>query len=141
MEQLIEFLVNQWVLSVALFVILGLLIGTFVYGGIHGPKKVNPTDATRLINHEDAVVLDVRGDGEYGEGHILNALHIPSSDLSDRIGKLTKYRDRPIIATCRTGQSSASVCTTLRKHGFEKVYALSGGILAWQNANLPLTKK
>lgn len=141
MEQLVEFLGNHWVLTLALTVILALLLASVVYPGARGVQKVSPMDATRLINHEDAVVLDVRSAGEFGQGHILNAMHIPLSNLSDQIRKLEKYRTRPIITACRTGHQSANAGSALRKQGFEKVYNLSGGMLAWENANLPLTKK
>lgn len=139
MAQFVEFVINHWVLSVTFVVLLGLLIWTsFAHAG--GARKISPLDATRLINSENAIVLDVRGDGEFGEGHIVNALHIPQGSLKERLDKLEKYKKRPIISTCRTGQQSASACSLLRKNGFEKVYSLSGGILAWQNASLPLTK-
>ena len=42
---------------------------------------------------------------------------------------------------CRSGAQSAQACATLRKAGFEKVHNLRGGVLAWQSANLPLTRK
>ena len=45
-----------------------------------------------------------------------------------------------MIAACRTGQQSASVAKRLRSEGFERVHRLQGGVLAWQNADLPLTK-
>ena len=139
MAQFVEFVTNHWVLSVTFVVLLSLLIWTSVaHAG--GVRKISPLDATRLINSENASVLDVRGDGEFDEGHIVNAMHIPQGSLKDRLEKLEKYKSRPIISTCRTGQQSASACSLLRKNGFEKVYTLSGGILAWQNASLPLTK-
>ena len=97
--------------------------------------------ATRLINHEDAIIVDVRGEGEYGQGHIVNAIHIPMTSLPDQVTKLEKYKSRPIITACRTGQQSANACVTLRKRGFEQVYNLGGGMLAWENENLPVTKR
>jgi len=99
-----------------------------------------PPQATLLINHENAIVLDVREDKEYAQGHILNSVHIPLSMLSDKIGRLEKYRNRPIIASCMSGNRSGRACSMLKKNGFEKVHNLKGGIIAWQNANLPLTK-
>ena len=141
MERLAEFAANHWVLVLATVGILAGLSWTFVYPKIQGVRKVTPLEATRMINQEDALILDVRGDAEFNQGHILNSLHIPIRFLSEQAGKLDKHRSRPIIATCRTGQQSAGVCATLRKRGFEKVFNLNGGILAWQNANLPLTKK
>ena len=141
MEQLVEFLLNHWVLTVALFATVSALAWSMATPGAFGIEKVTPMDATRLINHEDAIVLDIREDGEFGDGHILNAIHIPQRSVLEQIRKLEKYRSKPIIAACRTGSRSASVCATLRKQGFERVYNLGGGVLAWQNANLPLVRK
>ena len=140
-DRLPEFFQNNPLLCMAFLAILGGLAWTFLQGSARGVRKVSPSDVTRLINHEDAIVLDVRSDGEFRQGHIVNALNIPDSQLGDRIDKLNKYRSRPIIATCRTGQISAKAGGKLAAHGFEKVYSLSGGILAWESASLPLTKK
>lgn len=120
--------------------ILGALLWTSFAPAGRG-KKVSPSVATTMINHQDAVVLDVRGDNEFGEGHVVNAVHIPLTYLSEQLDKLERYRDRPIIPICRNGQQSATACATLKKHGFENVCSVSGGIVAWQDANLPLTKK
>ena len=89
----------------------------------------------------NAVVLDVREDNEYLKGHIINSVHIPLSYLSNRIGELDKHKDKPIIVSCRSGQRSGQACAMLKKQGFENVYNLSGGMMAWQNDNLPVTKK
>ncbi|MDX1434566.1 MAG: rhodanese-like domain-containing protein [Gammaproteobacteria bacterium] len=141
MERLPEFIANHPGLVLALLVILGAFAWTFLQGAGRGVKRLSPLDATRLINSEDAVVLDVRTDGEFNQGHIVNAVHVPQKQVGEQIEKLKKYRDRPIIAACRTGQISGSVCNVLRKHGFENVYNLQGGLVAWEGANLPLTRK
>jgi rhodanese-related sulfurtransferase len=85
-------------------------------------------------------VLDVREESEYAQGHILNAVHIPLKMLSDKIGRLEKYRNRPIVASCLSGNRSGQACRVLKKNGFEKIHNLKGGISAWQNASLPLIK-
>jgi rhodanese-related sulfurtransferase len=87
------------------------------------------------------VVIDVREENEFKEGHILHAMHIPAGRLTNRMKELEKYRDRPLITVCRSGSRSGRVSALLRKQGFATVYNLEGGLLAWQNANLPLTQK
>lgn len=141
MDQLIEFGINHWFLALALFTIIALLSWTMVSPGMFGAAGVNPSEAIRLINHENAVILDVRTDSEFTEGRILNAIHIPQPSLPDQIKKLDKYRSRPIIAACRSGSRSARACAVLRKHNFERVYNLSGGVAGWQSAGLPLVRK
>ena len=119
---------------------LGLLAWVTVAPGVLGSERVNPMEAVRLINHESAIVLDVRTDSEIEDGRILNAIHIPQQSLANQIKKVEKYRSKPVIAVCRSGNRSSSACATLRKHGFERVYNLAGGVLGWQSAGLPLVK-
>lgn len=139
-ERVLDFFGNHPGLSMAFLVILGALVWTLFQGRSHGVRKVDPSNATRLINSDDAVVLDVRSDSEYRQGHILNSVHIPQTYLNDQIQKLEKHRDRPIIMACKTGSDSARVGATLLRRGFPKVYSLNGGIAAWEAANLPLVK-
>ena len=141
MQEFIQFAIKQWYLFLALFGILGLLIGNEVMRKLRGVNNVNPTQALGLINNEDAVVLDVQDNGEYKQGHISEARHIPASSLKDHLGELQKLRSRPIIVYCRSGNRSSGACADLKKNGFEKVYNLSGGLSAWQGANLPIKKK
>ncbi|VFM98766.1 MAG: Rhodanese-related sulfurtransferase [Candidatus Kentron sp. G] len=141
MDQLIEFAANHWFLTLALFTVFGLLLWTMISPGTFGAEGVSPTEAIGLINHENAIVLDVRTDSEFADGYILNAIHIPQPSLPDHIKKLDKHRSRPIIAACRSGSRSAKACAVLRKHNFERVYNLTGGVAGWQNAGLPLVRK
>jgi rhodanese-related sulfurtransferase len=87
------------------------------------------------------VFLDTREDREYSGGHIPEAIHIPLKQLPQRVAELNKYKELPIIAYCRSGNRSNSVGSILKKHGFENVYNLGGGIAAWQSASLPVSKK
>ncbi len=116
----------------------GMLIFKTINGG--GPA-VTPMEATLLINREDALVVDVREQNEYSAGHIPNARFMPLGQVKDRLSELDKFRDRAVIVACRSGNRSASACSTLRKHGFSKVFNLTGGIDAWEQASLPVTKK
>ena len=141
MDLYINFVTHNWMLILALFVILGMLLFNLFGSRLRGYQPVSPIDSVNLINHEDAIVLDVRENKEYQGGHILNSIHIPQSALAKRITELEKYKSRPIIVGCRSGNRSAFACGLLKKQGFENVYNLSGGVMAWQNANLPLTRK
>ncbi len=140
MEQFIEFAGNHPGLFIAFALVSGLLIWNLLGEQLTGVKPLMPQEAISLINHENALVLDVREENEYTQGHILNALHIPLKTLSSKINRLEKHRNRPIIAGCMSGNRSGHACRLLKKNGFEKVHNLKGGIIAWQNANLPLAK-
>lgn len=103
--------------------------------------SLSPLEATLMINREDAIVLDVREPAEWSKGHIPNARHIPLGQIEKRLAELNKFKAKPIIVSCATGSRAGSVCSTLRKAGFEKVFNLAGGLPAWEQAGQPLTTR
>lgn len=107
---------------------------------LRGVKEASSAEALQLINHKDALILDIREAGEFSKGHILNSKSIPLGKLGERIGELERYREKPVVIVCNSGQKSASACVLLGKRGFVQVYNLAGGMLAWQKAGLPLEK-
>ena len=141
MAQLIEFAGNNLVLVAALAVIALLIIKTEISLKFNNIQQLNINDAVRLMNNDDVVVLDVRENNEYSTGHIRNAIHIPMASLNKRINELEKYKNKAILAYCRSGSRSNQACRSLSKLGFEKVSNLAGGIMAWTGANLPVSKK
>ena len=138
MQQFFAFVVNHWILFLALVVISVLLAATLLSEVLLGFKSVTPAAATQLINREGAVVLDVREEREFRAGHIVNAVHVPLTALEARLKELDKMRETPLIVTCQNGQFSARAGDILRKHGFTKIYKLGGGLMTWKDANLPL---
>ena len=139
MEQFIEFAGNHPLLFLALAAVSALLVQNLLSTG--GKLNVPPLKATEMINREDAVVLDVRPMTDFNQGHIIRAVNIPSNGLKGQIKTLEKHKDKPIIVTCRSGGQSAAACRLLKKEGYENVFNLQGGMLAWQNANLPVSRK
>ncbi|MFP4063093.1 MAG: rhodanese-like domain-containing protein [Halochromatium sp.] len=135
---LLEFIGNHWVLFGALGVILGLLTYTLIVGE---KGSVDPNTATLMINQRDAAVIDVRPAADFAKGHIINAVNVPINGFKKQTGALTRFKDGPVIVNCRSGSQSQAACHLLRKAGFNEVYNLRGGILAWESANLPLTRK
>jgi rhodanese-related sulfurtransferase len=130
---------NIWTILIALTS--GAMLFWSVFGNrLRGIQEVDHIAAMQLINHKNALILDVREQGEYDAGHILNSKLIPLGKLGERIGELEKYRERPLVVVCRSGQRSASACVLLGKKGFAQAYNLSGGVMAWQKASLPLEK-
>jgi rhodanese-related sulfurtransferase len=141
MEQFAIFVVNHWPLFLALIIILGLLAGTSLSAGLQGIKEVDPLEATQLVNHGGGVFLDVSSLEEYRKGHVVNAIHVPLAQLSDSLKPLERYRTKPVITVCRSGARSTQAGRLLRKHGFQTVYNLKGGMQAWSAANMPVTTK
>jgi rhodanese-related sulfurtransferase len=130
---------NIWMVTIALTSGL-MLLWSFFGNRIRGVKEVNSAEALQLINHQNAIILDVRQDSEYKSGHILNSKLVPLGNLAGRIGELERYRELPIVVVCRSGNRSASACAMLGKLGFAQAYNLSGGVIAWQKSSLPLEK-
>jgi len=141
MAQLIEFATNNLILVSALAVITALIIKTEIGLKLTNIQQLNVNEAVRLMNDNDVVVLDVRESNEYNTGHIRDSIHIPMSSLVKRLTELDKFKNKQILAYCRSGSRSNSACRTLNKQGFENVSNLAGGIMSWSNANLPVTKK
>ncbi|MFC1684700.1 rhodanese-like domain-containing protein [Pseudomonadota bacterium] len=139
MAQLIEFIGNHVTLFLALAVISALLAQNLMSGA--GKSQIDNHRVTELINRDDAVVVDVRPMADFTEGHIVNALNIPLNGFKNQLGQLEKHRDKPIILTCRSGATSGSAYKLLIKEGFKQVHELHGGMLAWQSANLPISRK
>jgi rhodanese-related sulfurtransferase len=140
MDQVLEFVGNHMLLSIALIIIIAMIVKAELDRLIGGVVQVNAFDAIRQINDQDAVMLDVREMKEFKDGHLKDAVHIPLGEIKNRLTELDKHKNKPILVYCRSGQRSYSACKTLKKAGFESVSNLQGGIMAWQSQNMPVSK-
>jgi len=86
----------------------------------------NNTQKIKELLDKNAVILDVRTKQEWNEGHIANAMHVPLSDLKNRIDDIKKL-NRPVIAHCKSGARSARATKLLK---FYEIEAVNGGGLA-----------
>ena len=86
----------------------------------------------------DTQILDVRSDKEWISGHIQDAIHIPLGELKARIGELA--RGANIIAVCGSGYRSSIAASLLQADGFLKISSMGGGMTAWNERRLPMTK-
>ncbi len=135
-----KFLQDNILLIAVAFVSGAMLIWPYVRRATGGPS-VTPSQATQLINREDALVLDVREPAEYGAGHILGAKNLPLSRLDSGGAEIAgKRKDRPVILYCEGGNRSAKAAALLKTQGYTRVLNLSGGLGSWQQAGLPLEK-
>jgi len=139
--EFLQFAIAKWYLFVALAVVVAMLLGDPLTHRLKGVRGVGPMEATRLLNHESAVVVDVGDSGEFEAGHISGAINVPLKTLGDSLKKLEKHREKPLVLVCRSGNRSMRAATILHKQGFAKLYNLDGGLIAWQRENLPLEKK
>jgi len=135
----VKFVIDNFFLLAVAFVSGFMLIWPVARRSAGGPS-VNTVEATQLINREDALVLDVREQAEYAQSHILNARGLPLSQIEARIDDIAKYKDKPVIVYCASGNRSSAAAATLKKRGFTRAVNLRGGLAAWQQAGLPLHK-
>lgn len=134
-----KFVIDNIFLIAVAFVSGAMLVWPMVRRGAGGPS-VNTLEATQLINRQDALVVDVREQAEFAQSHILNARLLPLSQIEARVADIQKFKDKPVIVYCATGNRSSAAAATLRKSGFSNVSNLSGGFAAWRQAGLPVQK-
>ena len=137
-EQLIEFVINHWIL-VSVFV--ALLVALAVVESQRAGRKVGPQEAVMLLNRDEAVVVDIREKKEFSEGHVKGAIHIPMAKLKESDNQLRKHSDKLILLVDKAGQHSGMAVKELPKDHGLNVARLSGGMMEWRNANLPVTTK
>ena len=141
LTQISEFAVNHLYLVAAFVVLLALVVFNELKIATQRFASLSPAAAVQLMNKEDVVLLDVREPSETAGGKIAKAIQIPVGAVKTRIGELEKHKDKTVLVYCKTGARSGAACKELGKQGFDKVFSLSGGLMAWQEAHLPLSKK
>jgi glyoxylase-like metal-dependent hydrolase (beta-lactamase superfamily II)/rhodanese-related sulfurtransferase len=106
------------------------------------PELTSSAVAALLSARPAPLLVDVREPEEFvGElGHISGALLVPLDALEHRLPKLVGYADHEVVTVCRAGARSATAAAILRRAGFRRVHNLSGGMLAWNAAGLPVQR-
>jgi molybdopterin/thiamine biosynthesis adenylyltransferase/rhodanese-related sulfurtransferase len=101
-------------------------------------SEIDATDARALIETETPLVLDVREQSEWDEGHIPGAVHIPRGNLESRIERAAPDPTRPVLIYCSAGNRSAFAAKTLSELGYEEVTSLAGGFTDWKRNGFPV---
>ena len=135
----LDFIVNNWYLFVALIVVLGLLVLDPIRQHASGLKKVSPLEMPQ-VTRSGSVILDVSEPAEYKKGHIPNSINMTLKSMKEGLGKLEKQKKKTVVVVCQAGNKAQSAAKMLIKGGFENVYVLSGGMMAWRKENLPVVK-
>ncbi len=128
---------NLFLLVIALTAGAMLFVNSARKGG--GASAVGATDAVRLMNHEHAILVDIRSREQFQAGSIPQARHIARADLEAQAGTLPK--DKPVILVCDTGHQSVAAAGKLRKLGVTRAVSLQGGLRGWSQAGLPVTPR
>jgi hydroxyacylglutathione hydrolase len=101
-------------------------------------KTVDAETLAGQIATNGPLIIDVRGQSEWNDGHLPKARHIFLGSLNAQMASMKK--DEPIVVHCQTGTRSSIAASMLHRAGFKDVTNFSGGIAAWTRAGLPLSK-
>lgn len=134
-----KFVIDNWPL-IAVAVVSGLMLIWPLFAGGRGGNRVSTLEATQLINQKDAVVVDIRDQAEYARGHIVGARNLPAKVLDERRAEIDKLKSAPVIVACDSGQRAGPAADRLRALGVAEVHVLAGGLNAWRDAGLPVSK-
>jgi rhodanese-related sulfurtransferase len=104
-----------------------LIIKLLGFLGRLGIKQITPKE---LDQKKGMMLLDVRPDREYEQGHIPGAVHVPLADIGEKVKKLKK--DKDLVVYCRSGNQSIWAIKRLMGMGYKNLYNLKGGYSAWK---------
>jgi len=141
MQEYIEFVQAHPLLMIGFLVVLGLIFWVEFSRFTRKYTQVNAAQAVQVLNKKNVIVLDVREQRELQNGVIKGAKTIPVSEVSKHLAELEKHKRHPFLVYCGSGNRSGYACNTLTKNGFDDVYNLTGGVMAWKSENLPLNKR
>jgi rhodanese-related sulfurtransferase len=94
----------------------------------------------KLDKKDDLILVDVREQQEWDEGHIPSAIFIPLSQFEQEFEKHLKNPDAEVVVQCRSGKRSLDACQRLLGEGFTNLKNMKGGILAWMDEGYPIEK-
>jgi hydroxyacylglutathione hydrolase len=107
------------------------IAGYFAEAAATGSERVAQVSPADL---DGSVVIDVRHESEWNQGHIPSAIHIPLGQLAERIAEVPD--DKPIVVHCQGGGRSSIAASLLHKMGRKHVANLAGGYKAWAGHRL-----
>ena len=102
-------------------------------------KPISSHVVTRMLNADEAVLLDIRDAKDFKAGHVAGAINIPLAKLQERMVELEPHREKAIIIADKAGQHSGPIGRRLQQKEFN-VLRLTGGMMEWNNQKLPVVK-
>jgi len=137
MDRVIEFATTHWMLVAVTVAVVIAIIANEIYGLVGGRNALDAMTATQLYNQQDAVFIDIRDENAYHKRHLPGAINIPEKHLDQRKDYLAGFSGRPGIVYGDGSRSLAGLVPAIEAAGLSPVYQLQGGLLGWQEANLP----
>ena len=137
---MMDFVLRHWDLFALLAVVLGLLALTGFADRLSGVKSLTPTEAVQLMNRSRVLILDLRPESDFAASHLAQAQHLPPGNLQQAVQGLASGKQEAALLVGPMGGNVGKAAKSLRQAGIEQVYLLRGGMTAWQEANLPVTR-
>jgi rhodanese-related sulfurtransferase len=134
----VKFILDNWLL-LAIALSSGALLLWPVIQGATG-VGLSAAEVVQSMNRDKALVIDVCEPEEFAQGHVLNAINVPLAQLQDRLPAVAKNKTQPVVFVCAAGKRSQMALLQAKKLGYEQVNSLQGGLKAWKEANLPVSK-
>jgi len=125
---------------IAVVLLLLSIVALIFYEGRKGGEKINPSEATRKINKEGALVVDLRPSQEFSSGHIAGSVNVQEDNLEQHLTTQRHPKETPVILVCRTGTNSKKSGVSLMKSGYLDVNIIGGGMMTWEGNGMPLSK-
>jgi len=125
--------------NLLLVIVLGCLIMGYVIFEVFMRKssgeivEVSPQKAVDLLNHQNALLLDIRALADFNTSHCMGSVSIHNYTT-----KLDQFKNKPVVVICNSGRTSVVYAKELTAKGFAQALSLAGGIIGWKNADFPL---
>jgi rhodanese-related sulfurtransferase len=140
LHKLPQFLGNHLMLALLFAALVIALLVTQVMVLLRKYKELTPAGLTQLINRDSPLMIDLSAIADFEKMHVPGAKHVTMSQFDPEHKDLAKARELPVVVMDKDGRNSDSAAQRLVKAGFTRVYTLGGGVLAWQQAQLPVAK-
>ncbi|QAU24197.1 rhodanese-like domain-containing protein [Dyella sp. M7H15-1] len=140
LHKLPQFLGNHLELSLLFAALVVALIVTQILVLLRKYKELTPAGLTQLINRDSPLLIDLSAIADFEKMHVPGAKHVAMSQFDPENKDLAKARELPVVVMDKDGRNSNGAAQRLIKAGFTHVYTLGGGVLAWQQAQLPIAK-
>jgi len=140
LHKLPEFIGNHLALAALFAILFVAIIVLEILRLMRKYKELTPAGLTLLINRESPLLIDLSAYADFEKAHVPGARHVATSQFDPENKDLAKAKDLPVVLMDKDGRGVDKAAQRLVKAGFTKVHTLGGGVLAWQQAQLPVAK-
>lgn len=125
---------------IAVMLLMLSIMALIIYESRKGGAKLSPSEATRKINKEQALLIDLRPSQEFSSGHIVGSINVKEDKIGQYLITNKHSKEKPVILICRTGMNSKKLSLMLIKEGYLDVNVIGGGMMTWEGNGMPLSK-